>query len=79
MKISKKERKLFVSVYDIENNLLDSSFIDLVSLEEHFKLKLIKLALIYASKQKNCGRNYFRYYSLNYYKLKSFEKFLELI
>lgn len=59
--------------------LLDNAFIDLLSLEEHIKIKLSKMALIYASKQKNCNNNYFRYYSLCYYKLKSFEKFLELI
>lgn len=79
MQLSKEDKKLYVLIYDLHNNLLDTAFIDFLSLEEHIKIKLSKLALIHASKQKMCDNNYFRYYSLSYYKLKSFDKFLELI
>lgn len=79
LSLSKNDKKMYIKIYDLENSLLDTSYIDLNSLEEHLKLKLSKMALVYASKQKIGENNYFRYYCLNYYKLKSTDKFFELI
>lgn len=73
------ERKIYIEIYDLEYTLLDSPFIDFKTLEEHLKIKLNNLALIYASKKEKFGDIYFRYYALYVYKLKSVDVFYQLI
>lgn len=43
------------------------------------KKKLQKLAVIEASKDNKDEKNYFRYYKLTYYRIKSLEKFIYLL
>ena len=48
-------------------------------LKEKLERKLNKIAIIYAEKTIINGKLYFKYNTIKYYKLKSFNNFLELI
>ena len=79
LKFNNKKDKLFLCVYDLNNNLIEKeSFVYTDSIFNHLCLKLNILALIHASTIiKNNGK-YFKYNSIDIYKLISFEKFIEL-
>lgn len=77
--ISKTDKKLYINIYDLGGNLLDSPYINYSSIESHLNIKFQKMALVYASKTKMFENNYFRYYKIEIFKLKSIEKFFELI
>ena len=80
LKIDKKSEKIFLEIYDIHNNLLENkSYIDFKTIKTKLETKLSTLALIYASKKKEKGDNYFRYYKIEIFELISFDKFIELI
>ena len=73
------EKKVYIKIYDLNYNLLDSPYIDFETINNHLKIKLNSLALIYASKKEENSAKYFRYYAINFYKLKSLENFYKLI
>ena len=78
--IDKEREILILCVYNKNNELIErESFVYLDKLKDHLCLKLNKLALIKASKKVIDGDIYYRYYSLELYKLKSFETFLNLL
>jgi len=77
--LSIRDKKMYIYIFDLKNNLLDTSYIDFISIEDHLSVKLSNLALVYASKRKVDSNNYFRYYKLNFYKLISIDKFYYLI
>lgn len=80
LKIDKKKRKIYLEIYDIENNLLENeTYIDFKTIKAKLETKLSSLALVYASKKTENGDNYFRYYKMEIFNLISFEKFIELI
>ncbi|MBQ9071638.1 MAG: MvaI/BcnI restriction endonuclease family protein [Bacilli bacterium] len=80
LEISDEEQKLYLSVYDIMNNLIEkSSFINFETLKNRLELKLSTLALVFASKKTIDNCPYFRYYKIIFYKFISFEKFIELL
>ena len=78
--ISNKNEQITIEVYDLNNNLIEKqSYISFDTLKAKLETKLSTLAIVYASK-KEINRNlYFRYYKMIIYKLKSFEKFIELL
>ena len=57
----------------------NKSYILFETLKTKLEIKLSNLAIIYASKKEFNRNIYFRYYKMVIYKLKSFEKFIELI
>lgn len=77
--LSTRNMKMYIRIYDLDENLLDTSYIELDILKEHIMLKLSKLALVYASKKQLNENNYFRYYNLKYYQMKNIDKFFQLI
>ncbi len=80
LKFDESDDKLFLCVYDLADNLIEkASFIYSYSLYNHLCLKLQKMAVVHASTKKINGKKYFRYYSIDIYKLISFEKFIELL
>lgn len=79
LSLSRKDKKMYIYIYDLDNNLIDSPYINFSSIEDHLNIKIQNMALIYASKTKMFENNYFRYYKLEVFKLKSLEKFWELI
>lgn len=80
LEVDREEEKVFLCVYDVSGKLIDrKSFIYFSSIENHLKLKLSTLALIYASKKNIDGELYFRYYRIVIYALNSFDCFISLL
>lgn len=80
LKLDYEKEKLFLFVYDLYGNLIEKdAFINFDSLRSHLKIKLSSLALIYASKKRIECVDYFRYYKMIIYELKSFDVFLKLL
>ena len=48
-------------------------------MKNHLLIKLSNLVVIYASKIEINGCNHFRYYAINFFKIKGFETFIDLI
>lgn len=80
LELSKKEEKLYLEIYDLQNNLIKKeAYINFSTIRSRLELKLTMLALIWASKRNFEDGSYFRYYKIAIYKLKSFDKFIELL
>ena len=80
LEIDYVEEKVYLCVYDLKGELIErESFVYFTTLYNHLVLKLNRLAVVYASKKIIDNEKYFRYYKIGVYKLKSFEKFLELL
>lgn len=80
LNLDEQNDKLFLEIYSTKDKLLDrESYLNLSSLYSHLMVKLQKIAIIYASKKKFDNEVYFRYYKVDIYKLKSYEKFIELL
>ncbi len=80
LNINEKEKKLYLSVYDKDNSLIeDEVYISFDTLKTKLELKLSNLAIVWASKKTIDNNPYFRYYKMIIYKLKSFDKFIELL
>lgn len=80
LKIDKETKKLIISIYDLNYKLIEEkTYIDFETIKSRLEIKLSKLAVIYASKKTINNNLYFRYYEMNLYKLKSFDKFVELL
>lgn len=76
----KDEKRVYLCVYDLNRNLIERrSYINFQTIIDHLKLKLNKLAFIYASKKKDNFDYYYRFYRIIFYKLRSEEVFLSLL
>lgn len=80
LEIDKKEEKIFLCVYNLNNKLIEKkSFIYLDTIKTHLFTKFNTLAYVKASKKVLNNNEYFRYYELSLYKLKTFDTFLDLL
>lgn len=79
LKVDIKSQKIFLNIYNLNEKLIDTSYIKFEYIIEHIEKKLQKLAVIEASKDNKDEKNYFRYYKLTYYRIKSLEKFIYLL
>lgn len=80
LEIDDKEDKLYLCIYNLYDELLEKkSFVYFESIKNHLLLKLNKLAIIYAFKKKIDKEDYFRYYKIDIYNIRSFETFLKLL
>lgn len=80
LEVNYKEEKLYLCIYDKYNNLIDKkTYWTFDSLNERLLKKLKILAIINAWTNQKTGWNYFKYYKIDFYKLKEFEEFLKLI
>lgn len=78
--IDLSQEKIYLQVYDKYHNLIErESFVYLWSIYNHINTKLNYLALVFASKKKMFDKNYYRYYKMMIYRLKSYDNFLEQI
>lgn len=74
------ESKIFLSVYDLEKNLIESeAYIDIDNLKERIKVKLSNLCIVHASKKKIDNDLHFRYYKIAFYELINLDTFINLI
>ncbi|MBQ7140324.1 MAG: MvaI/BcnI restriction endonuclease family protein [Bacilli bacterium] len=75
-----KENKLYLQIYDKNKNLIEQeAYIYLDNIKKHVLTKLNNFAIIKASKKKIDGIEYFRYYQITLYTLKSFKIFIDLL
>ena len=80
LSIDKINQKIFLHVFDKFDNLVEKCvYWDFDILEEKIYRKLSKIAFVKAIVKKINKEEYFKYYDLKIYKLKSFDKFIELI
>lgn len=80
IKIDQKNKKIILGIYDLNYQLIEeNTYIDFETIKKRLELKLSNLAIIYASKKVIEQSNYFRYYQITIYKLKSFDIFLDLL
>lgn len=75
-----KENKLYLCIYDQNNNLIEKkSYWSFKSLYEKLYRKLQYLAFIEVSRKQVNGQYFFRYEKITFYKLTSFQNFLQLL
>lgn len=78
--VNYEEKELVLYIYDNNDNLIEKEIswsFDL--LENRIMNKLLHMAIIYADSYCNNNTNYYYYYKAEYYCLKDFATFLELI
>lgn len=80
LSIDRDEEKIFLEVYDINDNFIEKkSYVYFKSIYNHLYLKLKNLAYVKAYKKRIDKELYFRYYSINLYKINEFDVFLYLL
>lgn len=78
--IDYENQKLLLSISDrFFNNIEKTTYWDLALLKEKLERKLQYLALIKAWPNRINGKEYYKYYDIEFYKLKRFKDFLALI
>lgn len=78
--IDRENQRIYLCVYDKSGNLIErETYWSFIYLESKIMLKLQTLAIVNAWTKKIDGWNYFRYYKMDFYLLKSFETFIKLI
>ena len=78
--VDRVDEKIYLCIYDKNNNMIErKTYWSFKYLKEKLMQKLKYLAIINAWTMKKDNWNYFKYYKIEFYKLKNFDKFLELI
>ena len=80
LEVNRDDQKIYLVVYNKYGSLIEKkSYWSFDSLEERLNLKLSYLALIKVRGRIIEGEDYFSYQDIKFFKLKSFDKFLDLI
>ena len=80
IEIDRKNERIFLCIYDINNKQIERKvYWSFNYLKQKLETKLTYLALIHAWPKKIDNWNYFKYYKIDFYKLKDFMNFLKLI
>lgn len=80
LNVYKEYKIITLSVYDKRNNKIEEkTYWDFDVLEEKLNRKLTYLALISVDKKIINGKKFFKYSTLNLYKLRGFDDFIDLI
>lgn len=78
--IDRDEKKIYIETIDmITKNKTKEFYVNFESVESVLTLKLNTLAFVKASMRKINNIRHYRYYSLNIYKIKSFDTFIDLL
>lgn len=78
--INEKEQRIYLEVYDKNWDLIDKeTYWDFDILEEKLIRKLQVLALVKAWTNKIENQEHFKYYKINFYVLKSFDAFIDVL
>lgn len=78
--VNRKDKKIYLLIYDKNKNIIEKiSYVNFYSLKKRILAKLTNLCFVCASKKKEYGNLFFRYYKISIYRIKSFEKFLCLL
>lgn len=80
LKVDKLKQKIYLIIKDRWGNTVeDSVYWDFKMLEEKLTRKLKYIAFVSAWPNQIGNETYYKYYKIQFYELKSFEKFIELI
>lgn len=80
LKIDYNREKIFLEIYDLNFKLIEKDcYWDFTTIQNKIKQKLKYLAYITAEKKFSHNKVYFRYIDINFYKIKNFKCFLQLI
>ncbi|MCM1053010.1 MAG: MvaI/BcnI family restriction endonuclease [Ruminococcus sp.] len=80
LKVNREEERIYLEICDRNYNYLEKGlYWDFKTLENKLNKKLKYLALIKAWPWKKDGIDYYKYYDIDFYHLKSFDQFLKLI
>ena len=80
LNIDRKKEKVFLLIFDIHGNLIeDEIFWYFNTLKEKLYRKLNLMAVIDGKTKKIGAKEYFKYFNLTVYKIKSFDEFLTLL
>ena len=78
--IDRKEKRIYLCVYDFNDYLIERKvYWSFALLKERLLHKLKVMTLVHVWPNKIDGWNYFKYYKMDFYVLKSFNKFIKLI
>lgn len=80
LQIDYEKQKIYLIIKDRNGTLLESNaYWDFSTIQEKLERKMKILAFIKAWPKRIDGIDYYKYYDIKFYQLKSFEKFLKLI
>ena len=80
LEINKNDKKIHLCIYDYKGHFIEKeTYWTFEYIKNKLLTKLKYLALINVWTTKKDGWNYFKYYKIEFYKLISFDKFIELI
>ena len=80
LEVNKNDKKVYLCIYDYKGNLIEKKiYWSFEYLKNKLLTKLTYLALVNTYTTKKDGWNFFKYYKIEFYKLISFEKFIELL
>ena len=78
--VDRIEKKVYLCIYDRNDKLIERKLYWSFSyLEEKLRIKLQYLSIVNAWTNTIDNWNYFKYYKIDFYKIKSFNKFLNLL
>ena len=78
--VDRMHEKMVLFIFDINNNLIDScAYWSFDDIKEKLNGKLKYLGFVHALSKKTNGKEFFKYFKLECYKIKSFDRFLDLI
>lgn len=80
LKVNRESKRLYLCIYNKDKVLIDeNTYWDFDILEEKLLRKLQVLAIVKAWPNRIGGVEYFKYYKMNIYLLRGFEKFIDLL
>ena len=80
LEVDRKERKVYLCIYNRYDELVERKiYWSFDYLKERLLVKLKYLAVVNAWTNEKEGWNYFKYYKINFFRLKSFDKFIDLL
>ena len=80
LEIDRNNKKLYLGIYTLKEQLIEKkTYWDFDTLEEKLYRKMKTLAYIHAVKKYSNGKTYFKYKSIDFYKLKSFNEFIDTL
>ena len=80
LNIDEKKLKIFLEIFDLKRKLIEKkTYWDFDSIKEKLYRKMKILAYIHVEKKYSNGTRYYKYKSIDFYKLKDFYSFIEAI
>lgn len=80
LEINRREKRIYLKVLNWNNTINEKeAYWNFSELEKRLNTKLRKLAVVHALKKNYMEKDYYKYYRIDFYLLKNFDTFLELL